>query len=76
MDQENGHTEITYLRSEDSSEDYVSKIGLEDISFTMNIKNEQVKGVPASPRTSVMALLWKLGLIVEIDRHYHRTCLS
>lgn len=39
-DQENGHTEIAYLRSEDSSEGYVSKVGLEDISFTMNIKNE------------------------------------
>lgn len=35
---------------------------MEDPSFTMNIRNEQVKGAPTSPR-SVMTLVWEPGLI-------------
>lgn len=52
------------MRPQDSTEDYVSQGGLEDTPFTKDICNGQLKGLPASPKRSVMAFLWKPGLIV------------
>lgn len=48
--QESVHAEIGYMRSEDSTEDYVLQGDLEDTPFTKAISNGQLKGSPASPK--------------------------
>lgn len=62
--QEHGHYETGPLKPEDSPEDDVSKVSLETTSYPTNIRNEQVKGSPASP-SSGMAVPWKPELIGE-----------
>lgn len=36
---------------------------MEDPSFTLNIRDEQVKGALTSARSSMIALIWKPGLV-------------